>query len=380
MSRMISEASAKSAVPAEAGPGQIQFVQALRALAALAVVVFHSTLLWNDKAPWARVAPWENGNAGVDLFFVISGFIMVLSSRSLVETPRGWLRFLTLRLIRVVPLYWIATATKYADILAAPGMALHTKPTPWTTAASFLFIPSRNAEGLIEPLLPVGWTLSFEMLFYGVFTLALLLMLDPVMLVAPVMVLLAVISGAIPTGGPAILSLTSPLVLEFVLGMLAARVVLSGVLASVPAVVAAPVAFLGLLVLGGIPAEGGWGRLEIWGVAATCTVLACVALEPVLARILPRGLVLLGEASYSLYLSHGFVLPVLGLVVWRLHLPTEVARIALVLGCMIASSLAAFVIYRFLELPMTLALRRRILPRRASPPGLDPSCQLVPTP
>lgn len=350
--------SAKSAEPSSAGPGQIQSVQALRAVAALAVVAFHSTVLWHDKASGAPVRPWENGNAGVDLFFVISGFIMVLSSRSLAGRKDGWSRFLVLRLIRVVPLYWLATAAKYAATTAAPGLSLHTQPTAWNTIASFLFIPAYNAAGVMVPLLPVGWTLSFEMLFYAVFTMALFLAVDPVAFVAPVMLLLAAASGVVPADWPAFTSLANPLVLEFALGMLVARAFSSRTLGAVPAWLALPAGLAGLLCLGLVPTEGGWQRFGIWGMAAGVTLMACLALEPLLARIMPRLLVRLGEASYSLYLTHGFFLPVLGVVVFRLGLPRGATGVVLVASCLVASSAAALLVYRFVELPLTMALRR----------------------
>src|SRR5215510_8084357 len=104
---------------------QIQSIQCLRALAALFVVGFHATLLLHDNfTPDAKI--WDNGNAGVDLFFVISGFIMVVSSRRLVGQADGWHRFMAARLVRIVPMYWLATAAKLLSAAAVPQMAPNT--------------------------------------------------------------------------------------------------------------------------------------------------------------------------------------------------------------------------------------------------------------
>ena len=357
--------SGQGAVSASSASREIRSVQALRALAALAVVAFHSTVLWQNEAVSGHVRLWENGNAGVDLFFVISGFIIVLSSRSLIGQRGNWRTFVELRLIRLVPMYWLATAAKGIAVTAAPGMALHTRPSLWNTIASFLFVPSINVEGVVAPLLPVGWTLSFEMLFYAVFAMALFLALDTVLFVAPIMVVLAVISGLVPKDWPAFTSLADPLVLEFVLGMLVARAFLGRTLQAIPRSLAIPLGLAGLLCLAFVPTHGNWQRFGVWGVAASVTLTACLVLEPVLARAIPRLLVRLGEASYSLYLTHGFVLPVIGMIVFKIGLPPGDVGVTLMSSCLIVSGAAALLIYRFIELPLTTGLRRFFKTRRS---------------
>ena len=353
-----------TSVSAPSGSRQIHAVQAHRALAALAVVAFHSTVLWQNKAALGYVSPWENGNAGVDLFFVISGFIIVLSSRSLATRRGGWRTFIELRLIRLVPMYWLATAAKDVAVTAAPGMALHTHASIWNTVASFLFVPSYNAEGVIAPLLPVGWTLSFEMLFYMVFALALFSALDAVMFVAPIMMVLALVSGFMPKDWPAFTSLADPLVLEFVLGMLVARAFLSRRLQAIPSCVAIPLGLAGLLCLAVVPTHGNWQRCCFWGIPASVTLTACLAMEAHLTRIMPRLLIKLGEASYSLYLTHGFFLPVIGMVVFKIGLSPEEAGMTLMSSCLIISSVASLLVYRFVEVPLTRGLRHLLTTRR----------------
>jgi peptidoglycan/LPS O-acetylase OafA/YrhL len=342
--------------------GQIRSVQALRALAALAVVGYHATILWHDRAaplPMAApVHPWENGNAGVDLFFVISGFIMVFSSRRLVGRQDGWRRFLELRLIRIVPLYWVATAAKLASIEAVPALALHARPTAWNAVASFLFIPSRNALGIVSPVLVVGWTLSFEMLFYAVFAAGLAATVQPALLASAMLAPLAVLALVRGPDWPAIASLADPIVLEFVFGMVVARLLLSHRLQVLPRGVGWALLLGGLAVLALVPAPSPWQRLAIWGVAAAATLAGALALERALDPKLPRALVRLGEASYALYLSHGFVLPVLGLVAVRAHLSGVAMGAFLVPGCLIASALVALAVYAAVERPMTVWLRR----------------------
>jgi peptidoglycan/LPS O-acetylase OafA/YrhL len=328
------------------------------------VVGFHATVLWHDRAASA-VTPWENGNAGVDLFFVISGFIMVLSSRRLTGRVDGWRRFISLRLVRIVPMYWLATVAKLVAITAAPDMALHVRPTPWNIMASLLFLPSHNALGIISPVLVVGWTLSFEMLFYAVFAAALACMLEPVLVVAPAMAALALLSIVRGSDWPALTVLANPLVLEFTFGMVLAHAFVSKRLQTSRPSLFLLMGALGLLALALIPTSGNWMRVAVWGTAASVALAGGLATERWLGPYLPRWLVAIGEASYSLYLTHGFVLPVIGALVARAHLSTAAFGIVLIPTCLIGSTIAALVVYRYVEFPITEWLRQKTGDRQA---------------
>jgi exopolysaccharide production protein ExoZ len=162
----------------------------------------------------SNLKPWANGNSGGDLFFVISGFIMIVSSRRLFGQADGWRRFIALRLVRIVPIYWLTTIAKLLSIAAIPEMARHTSLTTWNTIASFLFLPAFDGSGIVRPVLAMGWTLSYEMLFYVVFAAALFFMLDPLIVVGSVMIALALVSLAGQADWPAITTLASPFVLS----------------------------------------------------------------------------------------------------------------------------------------------------------------------
>ena len=138
-------------------------IQILRAVAALAVVVFHAG---------QRVAvPFGVGQAGVDIFFVISGFVMWIVSDN-GKTP---IEFIRARILRIVPLYWVAT------LLMAVGAWLGLFPrmrVAWDDLlASLFFVPyySLSSTKEIVPVLRQGWTLNYEMFFYVSFALALML-------------------------------------------------------------------------------------------------------------------------------------------------------------------------------------------------------------
>ena len=124
-------------------------IQYLRALAALAVLVFHAA----SKAG----VDFSIGQAGVDLFFLISGFLMVVITGDHTSAKS----FIIDRLIRIVPLYWIATLTLV--VLSLIGFAPNLSIQPAYVIQSLLFIPVREPGGEnIWPVLVPGWSLVFE--------------------------------------------------------------------------------------------------------------------------------------------------------------------------------------------------------------------------
>ena len=355
-------AGARPAPLRPASTTQISSVQGLRALAALAVVAFHSTVLWHDRALSHAAPVWQNGNAGVDLFFVISGFLMVISSQHLRTRAGGWWHFIRLRLIRVVPLYWLTTAVKLAAITAVPAIALHSHTTLWNSLASFLFLPAPNALGAITPILVVGWTLSFEMLFYAVYATALARAVDPILVAAPTMLGLAMLSLFRTSAWPAITVLADPLVLEFVAGMVLAHLYLAEAHLEASLTFGLWLTVCGLFGLFGLPTHDPYIRVLLWGTSATITLWGALILDRRIAQLWPPLCVTIGAASYSLYLTHGFILPVVGWVLTRSHLSTPLLGVVLVPLALLASTLSALWVHRYVELPFTTWLRRRNAP------------------
>lgn len=336
-------------------------LQALRAIAALLVVDSHALELVQARLH-RHDGFWINGAAGVDLFFVISGFVMMLSAESLRSAVRPARRFLWARLLRIAPMYWAATTLKVAILLLAPGLAAHSLHSTWHVAASYLFLPSYSDTGDPYPVLVVGWTLNLEMLFYGIFTLALWRRARVLTAVAPALIALY-LAGVLWPGigtfgrGAALLALANPLVLEFLFGVALGRLVLSGRLRLerlAPALLMLGFAAL-LLALPGPPAM----RPFRWGLPALAIVAAALALESRLRRHVPGWLLTLGDASYSIYLVHGLVLPVLALGVMRLPVSDAVLKLIVVVAALLASALAGVLVYCYLERPVTVWVRDR---------------------
>ena len=316
-----------------------QNVQLLRGIAAAMVVLFHAV-------PWLPFDPaappliqrifhlW--GKSGVDLFFVISGFV-IMYSQSRAQRPFG--AFLRDRALRILPLYWLLTAAFMALLLALPNS--FTGQPPLTAERVLLSFGMVNWLLLREwPILFVGWTLEYEALFYLLFALASLIL--PLRRVAwvlgPVLALMAAMGWV------------EDMVLEFVAGMLIARLRISrGHLPHAGLVLALGVILFLLPILGTPVAP----RCLYLGIPSVMIVLGAVFLPQVRSRIGDY----FGAASYSIYLGQVFALPAAYRVVQVLmpdagYDPKVLAMgaISIALGCLL---------YSVIEQPMTRWLRAR---------------------
>jgi exopolysaccharide production protein ExoZ len=299
---------------------KLDTIQALRGLAALAVALYHLPLAEaaaiglagsNEAASLAWLS--RNGFAGVDVFFVISGFIMVYVTANRDRGARSAGDFLLARIIRVYPLWWLFAAAAVVISLAATGAPVHPDfGVPGDALAgylvkSFALIPQDYA-----PVLNVGWTLIHEMYFYLVFAIILLFparILPWALAAWSAGVALVALAFSGPVSGFAITELIfHPLTLEFSAGAAAGLLITKGVTRF--ARVLAGLGGLGLLVAMGV-ADGlghdGWGRVIVFGLPAALLVYGLAAMDLRQPIRLPRALVFLGDASYALYLAHTLV-------------------------------------------------------------------------
>lgn len=352
---------------------QIVPIQILRGLAALAIVVlhaFHDAEFLALARGWSFTAPdWPLG-AGVDLFFVISGFVMVVASQKLFAQPGAPYKFLGRRLARIVPIYWAATSLFLIILLARPEVLNSPLPDMGEILRSYLFIPYLKAgDGLIQPVYKLGWTLNYEMMFYVVFALA--IVLPARLAVAAVTVFFAGLVGlglALKPSPGALSFWTSPMILEFVAGMWLGLARLSEF--RLPRLAGPALVLLGLLLIaaGGSTATD-LDRLINWGLPAAL-IVAGASLGPGEERpeshSLPvRALASLGDASYALYLCHPFAIRLFRLV-WD---KSGIAAIfgagtagawAYIVVATLAALGAAFLIYRLFEKPVTKAVQVRL--------------------
>jgi peptidoglycan/LPS O-acetylase OafA/YrhL len=332
-------------------------IQALRALAALLVVLYHALEMWRERVEHTMAeTAWINGAAGVDIFFIVSGFVMVVSSRRLIAQADGWRTFLRHRIVRIVPLYWLLTTVKLAAVLLVGGLALRSRPDFGYVLKSYLFLPALDSAGHFRPLLPVGWTLTFEFLFYIMFAGALALSVDVLAVVLPGLGLIAVLALLRDAATwPDWTVLFDTIGLEFIAGVLLARATLKGFRLSPQ--IAGGLVIVGFALLLTLPFSTENLRVITWGVPAAMIVTGAISLEPVVGAKLPRWLTGLGDASYSIYLGHGFLLPALGVAVSRLGWSSAPAEAFVLVLCLAASGIAGMALYRVVERPIIRALK-----------------------
>jgi len=342
----------------ERSPANFLTIQALRAIAALLVVLLHAFETWGERVdPTALGVNWENGAAGVDIFFIISGFVMVISSRRLVDRAGAWLIFLWHRVVRIVPLYWLLTTVKILAVVALAGVVLRTGLDFDFVAGSYLFLPVTDSAGHFRPVLPVGWTLTYEFLFYLLFAAALAMRVDVLRIVIPGLGLIAVAALARTETWPGWTILFDTIVVEFVFGVMLAKWTLRGL--RLPPAIAGGLVLAGFALILFLPMISENARVLTWGIPAFAIVAGAVSLEPLVAPVLPRWLLTLGDASYSIYLSHGFVLPVLGLAFSGIVSPGLWTEGFTIILCLVFSSLVGWGVFILIESPILRALRRR---------------------
>ena len=330
---------------------RLEALQILRFIAAFAVVVFHYTQTL-ELALGMDVIVLTVGASGVDIFFVLSGFIIAYTNHGRARSPQ---RFLLDRIARVVPLYWALTIAIFAVSSIRPELLNSTVASIPALAKSLFFIPFERENGLIQPLLFLGWTLNYEMFFYAIFALGLLLRVQVERFAIGAIAVCYLIGKLVAFEGAVLRFFTGPLLLEFLMG-----VVLCVWYRNRPETFRRYrfVSLFGfaLLVLQQF-VEVPLTREFAWGIPAALIVFGFLGLADK-AEAWQRPFLALGDASYSMYLVHPFVFQLIAVVLLRLPIP-HAARVGLytVLGfstIMILSVLS----YRIFETPARRAVRR----------------------
>ena len=358
---------------------RLVLLQVLRALAALAVLLGHVQGIILSGGAAVGTRPWTlarlPGGFGVDLFFAISGFIILTSSAPDAGVSGGRVRFFRKRAVRLVPLYWLATLVFLPILLA--GRVGPRGDLASALAASLLFIPHAAVVGPVGvfPVYDLGWTLNFEMFFYVVFGLFLSRSIGTAGFAsASLLVFLVIVGSAWSAAGPLLSVWTAPILLDFVLGLGAGLLFRSSFRPPLALCVFAIAVGAALLVLDpmrltaklpGSVTPNDVARVLGWGVPAASILLGAVFAEkrrsiPLVRPVAWLGTV--GDASYSLYLVHPIVLIVL-VKVWERTAPYPMRQelttwpvLGLVLvGAALASGLA---VHRVVEIPLTRAAGR----------------------
>ena len=357
-------------------PSGLLAIQALRGFAVMGVVLMHVPLYLANKLQVPDVLPrFLIGAAGVDVFFVISGFVMVYASQRLFAQPGATRTFLLRRAARIVPMYWIASTVLLANILLRfPSLEAATGGSSWDyVVTSYLFFPYVRADGSDMPLLAVGWTLFYEAFFYVIFGLLIFMPRRESVLAIGGVLCAFVLLGLLVRLPYPFAYWVNPIILEFVCGMALAVAYRDGL--RLPSSASYGLLATGIAALAWswtYPPSAAW-RFPSWGLPGVAIVAALtLARVPFARNAFWRVFAFLGDASYSLYLFHTLSLPLSYIVLGRWIAPASAPWLYVVVLYVVAI-VPGILIYLIVEQPLTSILQRWIEPNRREPiPAVAP--------
>ena len=336
-------------------------IQLLRWIAASLVVWVHSEHeLSKVAARHHRALRFSHAvefGVGVDIFFLISGFLIFLVSRDLFGRPGAGRDFIIRRMVRILPLYWVATASMLVAILSVPRLLNHASLRPTSAIASFLMIAWPDRRDGVFPLLASGWTLNLEFYFYALFALVLGL---PARRAVPILIGVLLSTVALDqawSGSPWWLDFyAQPIVLEFGAGMLLCLLYTRGT--RLPLIGAIAGIGLAIALHLGLRAAFHPPRVIGNGIPALLLFVSSVFAAGVrVPRAAVRPIRLMGNASYALYLTSPFTINATIEVLTRRGVQ---GTTALTLSAYLASLAAAVVVHRVVERPLTASCRRAV--------------------
>jgi peptidoglycan/LPS O-acetylase OafA/YrhL len=341
---------------------RIKNLQALRGMAVFLVVFFHIAVIEEKYGSYDAILAnyLAIGAACVDLFFLISGFVMVTVSKNAFQNRRGIISFVYHRITRIYPLYWLyAAITLFVYLFLSQMVNTPDRLDNHSLLASFLLLPQNDL-----PLVVVAWTLIHEVYFYFMFAL---LLFAPEKRFTTLLLLwgLLVVAGDLMLRHnllemrPGIRLITHPQTLEFIAGCLIARLIYGGFarygatalllgVASLLAGLAAfdPVTYTDL--------PTGWLRIALFGVPCVLIIYGAIAIEITREWVFPKVFILTGDASYSIYLSHVLVIATIGRIWYMLAGGAVIDNVAII-SVMIAGTLIfGFASYFVIEKPLLL--------------------------
>jgi peptidoglycan/LPS O-acetylase OafA/YrhL len=274
-------------------------LQALRFAAALAVVLYH---LFGTFG--AKQNAFSIGASGVDIFFVLSGFVIAYSAFPRAEPAN----FVMRRLARIVPLYWALTLAIAAMVLLFPRLFNSTTFSGINLLKSLFFIPYEKENGLVQPMLFLGWTLNYEMFFYALFASTLLFPNWSPIYPCALVVSLVALGRVVAVDSVVFRFYTDPIMLEFVFGIVLCLLWRFDSNFVRRHAVHFLLAFVALAAVS-LFVEAGLFRPFIQGIAALGLVAAMLSVT-MPKKVWAAALLIFGNASYSLYLSHPYVIQI----------------------------------------------------------------------
>lgn len=359
-------------MPGKTG-GTLVGIQLLRGIAALLVVFEHYVGTSMERGfAIDGLQGTGVGHVGVDIFFVISGFIMEYTCGGKPYRLGDRSVFILRRMIRILPLYWAMTVLAFAITLIFSS-AVHSHPTWNQLLMSMLVLPGRDATGTYGYVITMAWTLTYEFYFYILFCLFLPMPPRTRLLALAALFGFATLAGeAFTPVNPLFGILTNPIVFEFLLGCMLAQLLRAGKSISMLTGLVFAVTAIGILLLElKTTTDNSWVRLALWATPAALLVYATVlvrrgSVQTTLRSFFVPAFEHVGNISYSLYLSHFFAIAVFvrlyGSLSRYFDISPWLAGAALFGACI----LVAQICYLLIERPSRAALQARLIRVRAA--------------
>lgn len=325
-------------------------IQTLRAVSALFVILEHIRFL-------------NCGAFGVDIFFCISGFMIMFS------THKSTKHFMKKRLIRILPLYYLMTLGTFFLLLVFPSMFEQTTANPVFFIKSLLFIPFDIGNGVLQPLMRIGWTVNCEIFFYLLFFIAFHISRKYRGLICSIFLgVLVLLNQILPIDFAPLRFYGDSVMLEFVLGILcyyAARGIYESyqkkkmpAFAAPLCLVAAAAIFAVLVITKPTINILGFRRLFLWGIPAMALVL-CFFIAGLAIRM-PAWTVRLGNMSFSIYLIHYYPVMFLDRAIFDFSTCTLFSILGVVISIVVCLG-ASFVSWYLIEKELTKQLNKLLL-------------------
>lgn len=359
---------------------KLNSLQALRGVAALLVLLFHyrfylrgddrsSTTIWDSLFGW--------GIIGVDIFFVISGFIMVYTTQHYQHGFAFSKKFLINRVVRIIPLYYFALLIAF---LLGGAMSIFHYPEKTQNLLSALTFTVYDIN--ITPhyindsgMYNIRWTLNYEIYFYLIFSLCILVKYKAIALfsyAALAMCVIPALAGFQPTFSvqgykfetPFYAFLSNPIFIEFLIGVIAGYAYI-WIKKQIPSSYLSLLSSIATLALFIYIAWGIYtGSIRALNIESTVIIGAFILLltlaDPVISKIIPNALIYLGNISFSLYLLHATV----GIAVMDRLGPEEHANakgIPWVILATVLSMIVAHFTHKYIEIRLTHWLKAKFL-------------------
>ena len=331
----------------------VKNIQALRAIVANGVLISHLFIVEQKYSHGSEIlsANAHLGAFGVDLFFVISGFIMATIAQN-----ASWQKFLFDRAVRILPPYWFYTSLVLIVSFYVPAYVNSSFEHPPSIWRSYLLIPDS-----VGPLLAVGWTLMHEMYFYFCFALIIFLTgafrfkIKSLLRTWTVAVIcLNAVVQLTEISDPVVAVITHPLTLEFIFGAVAGILIQRNCTAfAASTFVTGFIIFMLVLSMSddtlGLIDDRNLKRVILVGSPCALIVYGLVGIEIKNKQTAPDWLVALGNASYSTYLSHVLVLSAIGRMFALMPNHNGYFETAFVIICITAANVVGLLSYSLIE-------------------------------